>query len=176
MPPPPTPDTPAPVETGRPTAPPTPASPTVRPLGGVAAGVGLVLLAVLAGMIGQHTADTGTTTSSSTVPATGHTTTIAVTATGMRYHPDRLTVPAGDRLIIELTNTDSRRHDLVLADGPRTPLLSKGDTARLDAGIVGGTVQGWCSQPAHRWSRSATPAAAQAGGRAGGRPAAGAGR
>ncbi|MBX6357629.1 MAG: multicopper oxidase domain-containing protein, partial [Micromonosporaceae bacterium] len=111
----------------------------------------LVLLAVLVGAVGQRTAGAGpATVAGSTVPPTGRTTTIAVTAKGMRYQPDHLTVPAGDRLVIVLTNADSRRHDLVLATGARTPLLAEGATARLDAGIIGGTVAGWCSQPAHR--------------------------
>jgi nitrite reductase (NO-forming) len=125
-----------------------------RRLGGIAAGVALVLLAVLVGVIGQRVADAGPASAGATaaVPPTGHTTTVEVTATGMRYQPDRLTVPAGDRLVIVLTNTDHRRHDLVLATGARTPLLAKGATARLDAGIIGGTVDGWCSQPAHRQS------------------------
>jgi nitrite reductase (NO-forming) len=114
----------------------------------------MVLLAVIAGVIGQHAADAGTTSAptAATVPVTGHTTTIAVTATGMRYQPNELRVPAGDRLVIVLTNADSRRHDLVLATGPRTPLLATGDTFRLDAGIIGSTVDGWCTQPAHRAS------------------------
>jgi nitrite reductase (NO-forming) len=70
----------------------------------------------------------------------------------MRYQPNELHVPAGDRLVIVLTNADGRRHDLVLATGPRTPLLAEGDTFRLDAGIIGSTVDGWCTQPAHRAS------------------------
>jgi nitrite reductase (NO-forming) len=128
--------------------------PAVRPLGGIAAGVALVLLAVVVGVIGQHAADAGTGVpgSGATVPATGHTTTVTVIADAMRYRPDHLTVPAGDRLVIVLTNTDMRRHDLVLATGPRTPLIGEGATARLDAGVIGATVAGWCSQPAHRAS------------------------
>ncbi len=136
----------------RPAASPAGAAPPARPLGGVAAGVALVLLAVVVGAIVQHTAGADTTSSGTAVPATGHTTTIAVTAAGMRYQPDHLTVPAGDRLVIVLTNTDTRRHDLVLDTGPRTPLLAKGGTARLDAGVIGATVRGWCTQPAHRAS------------------------
>ncbi|WP_244295457.1 multicopper oxidase domain-containing protein [Micromonospora orduensis] len=80
----------------------------------------------------------------------GHTTTVTVTADGMRFHPDTITVPASDRLIIELTNNDRRRHDLVLATGPTSPTLASGDTARLDAGVIGSAVEGWCSLPGHR--------------------------
>ncbi|MEV0900468.1 multicopper oxidase domain-containing protein [Actinoplanes sp. NPDC049802] len=122
-----------------------------RPLGGAAAGVALVLLAVLAGTVAQRAADGPVPVAAAVdVPATGHTTTVAVTAKGMRFHPDRITVPPGDRLIIELTNADDRRHDLVLANGARTGTVEKHGSARLDAGIIGGTVDGWCSLPAHR--------------------------
>ncbi|MFE9689626.1 multicopper oxidase domain-containing protein [Micromonospora sp. NPDC005806] len=147
-----TPSTPV---TERSPAPPPPAgTPTGRPLGGIAAGVALVLLAVLVGVIGQRATDgsRGTVAAGANVPATGHTTTVAVTAGGMRYHPDHITVPPGDRLVIAFTNTDTRRHDLVLATGARTAMLAPNATARLDAGIIGGTVQGWCTQPGHRQS------------------------
>jgi nitrite reductase (NO-forming) len=68
----------------------------------------------------------------------------------MRFRPARITVPAGARLVIELTNTDQRRHDLVLQTGAKTGLVGAGHTARLDAGIIGGPVDGWCSLPGHR--------------------------
>jgi nitrite reductase (NO-forming) len=110
-----------------------------------------VLLAVLAGAAAQRFAEPGATLAAAMVP-TGHTTTVTVTADAMRYRPDHIAVPAGDRLFIELTNNDGRRHDLVLSTGGRTPLLDKGGSARLDAGVIGGTVHGWCSQPAHRAS------------------------
>lgn len=127
-------------------------TPENRPLSGVAAGLGLVLLAVVVGVASQRAIDPGgaTVTASDAVAATGRTTTVSVTADGMRFHPDRVTVPAGDRLIIELTNRDRRRHDLVLASGARTPLVTAGGTARLDAGVIGATVDGWCSLPGHR--------------------------
>ncbi|MBX6748073.1 MAG: multicopper oxidase domain-containing protein [Micromonosporaceae bacterium] len=124
-----------------------------RTLGSAAAGVGLVLLAVLVGVAGQHLTDPsagGSSALAAPVAATGRTTTVTVVAEGMRYHPDRITVPAGDRLVIELVNHDNRRHDLVLANGARTETIDRGGTARLDAGIIGGTVEGWCSLPGHR--------------------------
>ena len=140
--------TPAPAT---PAAPEPPAAPN-RPLVGVAVGVALVLLATLVGVAGQKAAETGTPQAAAavSVPATGETTTVKVTAEGMRYHPNRITVPAGNRLVIELTNRDNRRHDLVLATGARTPFLSTDGTAQLDAGVIGSTTEGWCSLPGHR--------------------------
>ncbi|MFG3700764.1 multicopper oxidase domain-containing protein [Micromonospora sp. NPDC047620] len=125
----------------------------IRPLGGVAVGLTLVLIAVLVGVAGQRLStapsDAGTTANGS-VPASGRTTTVSVVAQGMRFQPDRITVPSGDRLVIEVTNRDDRRHDLVLATGQRTAAIGRGATARLDAGVIGGPVAGWCSLPGHR--------------------------
>ncbi|MDY7087563.1 MAG: multicopper oxidase domain-containing protein [Actinomycetota bacterium] len=130
------------------------ASPSIapqRPLGGAAAGIALVLVAILSGAAAQRvTAPPPALAAAAAVVATGHTTTVAVTADGMRFHPDRITVPAGDRLIIEFANRDRRRHDLVLATGAKTPLVAGGATAKLDVGVVGGAVEGWCSLPGHR--------------------------
>ncbi|HET8658073.1 MAG TPA: multicopper oxidase domain-containing protein [Micromonosporaceae bacterium] len=119
---------------------------------GAAVGAALVLLAVLAGVAAQRVAAPAgePVPAGAQVPATGRTTTVAVTAKGMRFHPDRIAVPAGDRLVIELTNADDRRHDLALATGPRTAVLTRGGTARLDAGVIGTTVRGWCTLPGHR--------------------------
>ena len=132
--------------------PPAPQPPPARPLGGIAAGAALVLLAVLIGVAAQHAAEPATpaVTQQTHVPATGHTTTVSVTADGMRFHPDRIAVPAGDRLVIEVTNRDNRRHDLVLATGAKTGTIGRDAAARLDAGVIGGTVEGWCSLPGHR--------------------------
>jgi nitrite reductase (NO-forming) len=130
---------------------PVPVASPAGPLGGAAAGLALVLLAVLAGGAAQQATEPGSATlAAAGVPATGNTTTVAVTADGMRFHPDEITVPAGDRLVIELTNDDSRRHDLVLATGTGTGRIGRGETVALDAGVIGGTIEGWCSLPGHR--------------------------
>jgi nitrite reductase (NO-forming) len=153
-----------------PTPPPTTPA---RPLGGVATGLALVLLAVLIGSAAQRMTNPQTTPvgASSEVPWNGHTTTVPVTAEAMRFHPNTIAVPAGDRLIIELTNRDRRRHDLVLATGAKSPIVAGDDTARLDAGVIGGAVEGWCSLPGHRQAGmrltvtvSGTPGPAAAGG------------
>jgi nitrite reductase (NO-forming) len=120
---------------------------------GVARAVALVVIAAAVGLLAQRAADApGQAATAGAVTPTGHTTNVAVTADAMRYHPDHITLPAGDRLVITLTNADSRRHDLVLANGGRTALLASGQTARLDAGIIAGPVAGWCTQPMHRQS------------------------
>jgi nitrite reductase (NO-forming) len=132
-------------------APSAPSTSSPRPLGGVAVGLALVLVAVLIGVIGQRAVGPqADLVANPGVVATGRTTTVEVTAKGMRYHPDRIEVPAGDRLVILVTNADDRRHDLVLANGARTPTIPRGETARLDAGVIGADLDGWCSLPGHR--------------------------
>ncbi|MGN6238462.1 MAG: multicopper oxidase domain-containing protein, partial [Cellulosimicrobium cellulans] len=84
------------------------------------------------------------------VTATGRTTTVQVDAVDMRFVPDVISVPAGDRLVIELSNTDDDVHDLVLADGATTGRVAPGATATLDAGVVSGDLDGWCSVAGHR--------------------------
>lgn len=84
------------------------------------------------------------------VTPTGGTTVVQVEARDMRFHPATIDVPVGDRLVIELTNTDDEDvHDLVLDDGTETGRLSPGESARLDAGVVGRDVSGWCSIVGH---------------------------
>lgn len=112
---------------------------------GVALAVGALVASVA---IGTVAASNRATTA---VTPTGHTTTVTVTAKGMRFTPSSISVPRGDRLVITLVNADSTTsHDLVLASGVSTPLLAPGATARLDAGIIGASEQGWCSVPGHR--------------------------
>jgi nitrite reductase (NO-forming) len=90
-------------------------------------------------------------TSAGALAPTGHTTTVQVIAHEMRFHPASVSVPAGDRLVIELTNTDpTTSHDLVLASGPGTSRLRPGASATLDVGVVSGPIDGWCSVVGHR--------------------------
>lgn len=124
---------------------PSPAPAPASPLGGVAAGLALVLLAVLVGAVAQRSAAPG-----AAVPASGHTTAVEIVAHGMRFQPDHITVPYGDRLVIAITNHDTRRHDLVLANGARTEPIPRDGTTHLDAGLIGADTRGWCSLPGHR--------------------------
>lgn len=86
------------------------------------------------------------------IAPTGHTTRVKIEANAdMRFVPNTLEVPAGDRLEIEVRNVDpANTHDLVLATGPHTARLHPGDTAMLEAGIITEPVEGWCSIVGHR--------------------------
>ncbi|WP_206448398.1 multicopper oxidase domain-containing protein [Agrococcus sp. KRD186] len=77
--------------------------------------------------------------------------TVEVSAADMRFTPSRIEVPAGTRLVIELTNADAEiEHDLVLDTGVRSPRLAPGEHASIDAGIVTAGAEGWCSVIGHR--------------------------
>ncbi|ASK65058.1 copper oxidase [Brachybacterium avium] len=77
--------------------------------------------------------------------------TVAVTAADLRFTPDRIEVPAGTHLIIELTNTDAAMtHDLVVENGTRTARLAPGQSETLDVGVVTGDLDAWCGIAGHR--------------------------
>ncbi|MEN8652561.1 multicopper oxidase domain-containing protein [Streptomyces sp. 21So2-11] len=117
------------------------------PLLGGAAGVLITVIAVVLAM-----------TPGSTPPARGGTAdtaatgtrTVEVTLSAMRVSPATITVPAGTRLVLEVTNKDSMRHDLRVQDGPGTPLLGHHAEARLDVGTVTADRDAWCTVPGHR--------------------------
>ena len=84
------------------------------------------------------------------IPATGRVVEATVTVSGMRFVPDTVDVAPGDRLVITLDNTADMVHDLVLENGATTGRVSAGQRAELDAGVIRGPVEGWCSIAGHR--------------------------
>jgi nitrite reductase (NO-forming) len=117
--------------------------------GQVATGLAAVVLAVAAG-VAVDPATTAGASASAGAAATGRTTSVTVTARGMRFTPATVEVPAGDRLVITVTNGDDDVHDLVLDSGADSGRLAPGRSARLDVGVVGRDVEGWCSVVGHR--------------------------
>jgi nitrite reductase (NO-forming) len=77
--------------------------------------------------------------------------TVQVEAANMRFTPNRIEVPVGTRLIIEVTNTDaSLIHDLVFANGIAGKRLAPGQSETIDVGVITGDLDGWCSIVGHR--------------------------
>lgn len=87
-----------------------------------------------------------------TATGTGQTTTISVEATSdMRFTPDIVEMPLGNRLVIEVTNTDTKNaHDLTFENGTSTGRIDPGATKTVDVGIITGSLEGWCSVVGHR--------------------------
>ena len=84
------------------------------------------------------------------VTPTGNTVNATITVEGLRFVPDTVDVTPGDRLVITLDNTADQVHDLVLATGQTTGRIAARAKGTLDAGIVAGPIEGWCSIAGHR--------------------------
>lgn len=68
----------------------------------------------------------------------------------MRFEPASVQVAGGDRLVLVVTNVDDTAHDLVLDSGAASGRVAPGGTARVDVGVVGRPLTGWCSVAGHR--------------------------
>jgi nitrite reductase (NO-forming) len=129
-----------------------------RPRGQVtglaATGIALLVLAVAAGVAVDPSALAGATRTVSAAAgavATGRTTHVVVRAANMRFTPSTVRVAEGNRLVLDVRNTDTTDvHDLVLDTGDDTGRLTPGASARLDVGVVGRDIEGWCSVVGHR--------------------------
>ena len=129
---------------------PEPARPAHRS-GAAAVGVGALALALVVGVaVDPPAAGIASAAGSGAVVASGRTTTVQVEARDMRFVPARVEVPAGDRLVIEVTNVDDDVHDLVVANGATSGRLAPGESASVDVGVVGSDLGAWCSVAGHR--------------------------
>jgi nitrite reductase (NO-forming) len=84
------------------------------------------------------------------VTPTGKTTEVTVKVEGMRFVPDSIDVPVGNKLVIDFKNTGMVVHDLVLANGAGSDQLNPGESQKIDAGVIGEDTDGWCSVSNHR--------------------------
>src|SRR5690606_41492683 len=101
-----------------------PPGPPARVLGGVAAGLAVVMLGVAGGGAMDVrslpvVAGSAATTADGTgeVRPTGRTTTADVTVRGMRFSPATIDVPVGERPVIRQHNTGPHTHHPVLETG-----------------------------------------------------------
>ncbi len=117
------------------------------PAGGVALGIVMTLVPVLIAVSGGAPASGP---SAVRVAGSSGVQQVAVTMVGMDIRPAVIEVPAGTRVRLVVTNRDAMRHDLAFANGPSTPMLSQGQKATLDLGVVQANLSGWCTVPGHR--------------------------
>lgn len=140
----------APQAPAAPSTPPTPSAPSAqRGLQAIAAATALALVVAVGTAFGGATGGAIDDAAGSATP-TGHTTTVAVEAAGMRFTPNPIRVPAGDKLVLTVTNRDTMVHDLVLASGESTGRIAPGATGSLTVEVVGRNIDGWCSIVGHR--------------------------
>ncbi|QDZ16768.1 copper oxidase [Humibacter ginsenosidimutans] len=117
--------------------------------GAAMAAIGVLVLAASVGVAVANVSGSGGAASSSSA-ATGRTTSVHMVMKNMRFSPSTIDVPAGNRLVIHVTNEDDMVHDLTLADGITSGRLVEGESATVDAGVITRTVDGWCSIVGHR--------------------------
>lgn len=126
-----------------------------RQTGRMLAATAVLLLTVTAGIL-VDPASVGLATTAAQAGAagaaspTGHTTEVAVDMVDTRFVPDRIEVPAGDELVIVLTNSDEMAHNLVLETGLVSTPLGPGASESVAVGVIGANVAGWCSIAGHR--------------------------
>ncbi|WP_308467164.1 multicopper oxidase domain-containing protein [Rathayibacter soli] len=99
---------------------------------------------------GGSGAGNGAAAGTSSVVATGQTTTVKMSMKDMRFSPSSVRVPAGNKLIIDLTNADDMVHDLTLATGVTSGRMVGGASAKVDVGVITADIAGWCSITGHR--------------------------
>ena len=100
--------------------------------------------------LGPADPDQGGREGSGGVVPTGRVSTINVVASHVRFVPDSVDMPAGDRLVLVVTNKDPGVHDLTLETGQSTGRITHDSTVRLDVGVVRRSLTGWCRIVGHR--------------------------
>lgn len=115
--------------------------------GGLALGAVMVVIALVVALTGGGV---GAGAHARAVVGAGGTRTVQVTLAGMTITPSVIEVPAGTRLVLEVTNTDAMRHDLTLDTGQQTPMLGAGESATIEVDAVEASIAGWCTVPGHK--------------------------
>lgn len=110
---------------------------------------GVATLALLLGLFGGiHGPGGGTTATSG--GGDEDVTAVEVVAVEMRFEPEVVEVPVGDRLVVTLRNEGEMAHDLKLATGPQSGRITPGEELEVDLGVITGDVEGWCTIAGHR--------------------------
>lgn len=123
---------------------PRPEQPTT-PWGQVTAGI--AVLALILALFGGLKETGGTAAVSPT--GTEEVTAVDVRAVGMAFDPAVVEVPAGNQVIITLTNDDAQAHDLKMASGVQSGRLAEGESMEMDLGVVSADMHGWCTIAGH---------------------------
>jgi nitrite reductase (NO-forming) len=76
--------------------------------------------------------------------------TLAVELGDLFVRPDRVEVPPGTQLMVEVTNNGDLVHTLNLEGGAGTDRLQPGESQTADFGVIDGDTQAWCTIPGHK--------------------------
>lgn len=80
----------------------------------------------------------------------GGTTTIDVEMVEFAMTPSDIEVPAGDTLVLNVTNAGTMPHDLKLDGTDGTAMLDPGATETIDLGVITADATAWCTVPGHK--------------------------
>lgn len=75
---------------------------------------------------------------------------VEVSLVEMDIVPGQITVEPGTRLVLDVTNDGTMRHDLEFPDGVATEMLAPGTSERIDLGTVTTSTTGICTVPGHK--------------------------
>ena len=82
--------------------------------------------------------------------APGSVQTVAVELEDLYVEPERVEVPSGTRLQVEVTNNGDQEHDLKLNGETGTDRLRPGESQTADFGVIDADTQAWCTVPGHK--------------------------
>jgi nitrite reductase (NO-forming) len=85
-----------------------------------------------------------------TAEGAGPVKTLAIELGDLFVKPDRVEVPAGTDLIVEVTNKGDQVHTLNLQGETGTDRLQPGDSQTADFGVIDADTQAWCTIPGHK--------------------------
>ena len=104
---------------------------------------------VAAGIAAVATTATLTQSREGELPTGDDVVTIDVTAERMRFIPDRVEVPRGTKLVVNLVNDGEKEHDLKIGEG-YSGRLSPGETSTAYFGEFNKDTRGWCTIAGHK--------------------------
>ncbi|HEX6236454.1 MAG TPA: hypothetical protein VFZ68_04625 [Acidimicrobiales bacterium] len=81
---------------------------------------------------------------------TGPVQTVAVELGDLYVRPERVEVPSGTHVMVEVTNRGDQEHDLSMNGETGTDRLQPGETQTADFGVIDSDAQAWCTVPGHK--------------------------
>ncbi|MBA5244899.1 cupredoxin domain-containing protein [Corynebacterium haemomassiliense] len=104
---------------------------------------------VAAGIIGVASASALTQSQEGELPTGDDVVTADVRIERMRYIPDRIEVPRGTKLVVNLVNDGEKEHDLKIGEA-NSGRLSPGETSTAYFGEFNKDTRGWCTIAGHK--------------------------
>lgn len=104
---------------------------------------------VSAGILGVATSSSLAQSREGDLPTGDDVVTADVRIERMRYIPDRIEVPRGTKLVVNLVNDGEKEHDLEIGEA-NSGRLSPGETSTAYFGEFNKDTRGWCTIAGHK--------------------------